>query len=184
MSRRCRKAAAAAAALLLGPALPPAAAYPEGAPWGAANPDARESCGSCHYGYEPVRNSAALSIAGLPGEPIAGERYRLTIRFAPGEAAVAGFQLIAAAPEGAEAGSLESDAAGIETAGDAARSTEPLAVDPEVAWQVTWRAPDELPRMITFYIAASAANDDLSPFGDRIHYRSVTTGGGEPADAK
>lgn len=169
---------------MLGPAGPPAAAYPEGAPWGAANPDARESCGTCHYDYEPVRDSAALSIAGLPGEPVKGERYRLTIRFAPGEAAVAGFQLIAAAPEGAAAGSLESDAAGIETAGAAARSSEAVAVDPDAAWEVTWRTPDELPGMITFYIAASAANDDLSPFGDRIHYRSVTTGGSESGNAK
>lgn len=170
--------------MLLGLAGPPAAAYPEGAPWGAANPDARESCGSCHYGYEPVRDSAAISIDGLPDRPVTGERYRLTIRFAPEEAAVAGFQLIAAAPEGAEAGRLESEAAGIEAAGDAARSTEPVAVDPDAAWEVTWRAPDRLPRMITFYLAASAANDDLSPFGDRIHYRSVTTCIDESAEAK
>jgi len=33
------------------------------------------------------------------------------------------------------------------------------------------RSPDTMPSPVTFYLAASAANDDGSPFGDRIHYR-------------
>ena len=45
-----------------------ASAFPEGAPWGAANPDAEGNCSSCHFDYDAIRDSPALILDGcLPG---------------------------------------------------------------------------------------------------------------------
>lgn len=146
-----------------------ALAYPEGAPWGAANPDARESCASCHYDYEPVHDSSALGIEGLPAVVAPGERYDLVIRIAGVDAAIAGFQLLAT-PEG-EVGSFDSADDAIESIGPASRSIAPADGVDGLSWSVTWRAPKAGCSPIRFYLAAAAANDDQSPFGDTIHYR-------------
>ena len=159
-------AALSAAAVFFTTAL----AYPEGAPWGAANPQADESCSSCHFGGEPVMNSAALTIAGLPPDGEAGQSYPLTITFAHPDAVVSGFQLIAAG-NGTAAGTFTSDEEDIETVGEAARSTVARKAAGTWTWQLVWHAPDPFVLPLVFYVAASVANDDLSPFGDTIHYR-------------
>jgi len=161
--------AAALAALALGVAATAAFAYPEGAPWGAANPAADESCGYCHFGYEPVPDSAALAIEGLPETARPGERYSLVVRFTDDEAAVSGFQLLASAGHG-DAGRFGTDTPGIETVGAASRSTTTRTPDEGFEWPLWWRAPATGGDII-LYLAASSANDDQSPFGDRIHYR-------------
>lgn len=144
-------------------------AYPEGAPWGAANPDAQDTCASCHYDYEPVRNSAALEILGLPETARAGREYLLEVRFAPPAARISGFQLVAAAGD-ADAGAFRSADAAVEAIGSAGRSTSPVAVRQAASWKLRWLAPAS-PASVRLYLAASAANDDQSPFGDTIHYR-------------
>lgn len=146
-----------------------AGAYPEGAPWGAANPEADESCDSCHYYYDPVHASAALTVDGLPASAIAGQEYRLTVRFSNDDAASSGFQLMAdgAEPQG---GTFRSEDVDIESIGSAVRSTATrLRVD-GLEWTLWWRAPDATDTL-RFFVAASSANDDQSPFGDTIHYR-------------
>ena len=120
-------------------------------------------------------NSPALIISGLPEAPAAGVAYPLSIEFAHPDAAVSGFQLIVAA-KGASAGSFQSDQEDIEFVGEAVRSTVARKVDGNVAWNVTWLAPDVISLPLVFYLAASASNDDLSPFGDTIHYRSYEIG--------
>ena len=37
-----------------------------------------------------------------------------------------------------------------------------------------WTAPDLPDKKVTFNLAVTGANDDGSPFGDRIHFRSFT----------
>lgn len=148
-------------------------AYPEGAPWGAANPDASESCGSCHYDYTPQPDSSALSIAGLPRSVAPGQEYEFIVRFADDAAIVSGFQLLASAGD-ADAGVFRADSDAIEAIGAASRSTKPLKSDGCVSWRLSWRAPEAIDEPIVLYLAASAANDDQSPFGDTIHYRSFT----------
>lgn len=150
-----------------------ALAYPEGAPWGAANPDASESCGSCHYDYRPQRDSSALSIAGLPRSVTPGQDYEFVVRFADDAAIVSGFQLLASAGD-ADAGVFRAESDAIEAIGAASRSTKLSKSDGCVSWRLSWRAPDRVEQPIVLYLAASSANDDQSPFGDTIHYRSFT----------
>lgn len=150
---------------------PVASAYPEGAPWGASDPDAAESCESCHFDYEPVRASHALSIAGLPDKAEPGKTYVLTVRFDESGAVVAGFQMIAKAVDDA-AGKFESTQPNIEYFGAAVRSTAPLANEGVVEWKLTWTAPDAAGGVVTVFLAAMRANDDGSPFGDQAHFRS------------
>ena len=149
-------------------------AYPEGAPWGAADPDAREPCASCHYDYDPVHESPALSIEGLPDVWTAGERYELLIRFAPVGATVSGFQLLAAAEDGA--GRFLTGSANVESIGAASRSTQPQDSRNGASWSVTWQAPRDGCSPVRLYLAASAANDDQSPLGDTVHYRKFIVG--------
>lgn len=148
-----------------------ALAFPDGAPWGAANPAAEQHCATCHFGSEPIRDSGALRIVGLPAQAMAGEIYHLQVVFDDPQVVTAGFQLIADA-QGQEAGTFASQETGIEFIGAAIRSTVTTKTEKGISWSVDWRAPVDLASPITFYLAASAANDDGSPFGDTIHYRS------------
>ena len=154
-----------------------ARAFPDGAPWGAANPGAEQHCASCHFEADAVRDSAALVIDGLPKTPEPGANYVLKIVFKDPHIVTAGFQLIAHAGE-VQAGTFASSDDDIEFIGAAIRSTAPLYNDEGVSWAVEWHAPGEITLPIVFYVAASAANDDGSPFGDTIHYRSYSL----PAD--
>ena len=162
-------------ALLLGmtalAAAPVASAYPEGAPWGASDPDAAENCESCHFDYEPVLASHALSIAGLPDRAEPGKTYVLKVRFDEPGAVIAGFQMIAKAVEDA-AGKFESTQPDIEYFGAAIRSTAPLTNEGVVEWELTWTAPNTDGGVVTVFLAAMRANDDGSPFGDQAHFRS------------
>lgn len=140
-------------------------AYPDASPWGAANPAADESCGSCHYDYEPVRDSDAVELAGLPSAASPGRTYEVRVRMTGTDAAVCGFQLVATA------GAFAVDGGALEAAETAIRSTRAVANDGVVEWTFSWRAPEQSDGDIGMYLAVSAANDDQSPFGDTIHYR-------------
>lgn len=147
-----------------------ASAFPEGAPWGAADPDSVDSCSICHFDDDAVRDSAALSIVGLPEQPLPGESYELTIRFDEPDALIAGFQMLA---KGAEpAGAFAALSTDIEYVGSAIRSTDPSANNGTVTWRLTWTAPVVPGVEVTLFLAVMGANDDGSPFGDRVHFRS------------
>ncbi len=147
-------------------------AYPEGAPWGAANPDADEHCASCHWEVEPQTDSAALAVSGLPERPEPGGRYELVISFDNAGSAT-GFQMLAWT-DGASAGRFSTDATNTEALGAAVRSTAIVEQSGAVRWTVAWHAPDGIETPIVLHVAASAANHDQSPFGDVIHYRTYT----------
>ena len=147
-----------------------ALAFPEGAPWGAADPTAEQSCASCHFGIDPVRDSQALTISGLPQVPRPGFSYNLEVKFQDPDIVVAGFQLLARSAEHS-AGTFVSGAADVEVIETAVRSTAPISGNDSVSWLVGWRAPDVVAGPIDFYAAALSANDDGSPFGDTIHFR-------------
>lgn len=153
-----------------------AGAYPEGAPWGAAHPDAEEACADCHYDYEPELESKALSLEGLPARAVPGRRYALELRFDAPDAAVSGFQLLTTA------GRLESAAADIETRADASRSVAARRSEDGFTWALVWVAPEIEGTTVTLFVAASSANDDQSPFGDRIHYRRIDVDVGAAAE--
>ncbi len=146
-----------------------ALAYPEGAPWGAARPDAEESCASCHYDFEPILDSAALSIDGLPEAAVPGKIYTLIIRLTASDAAVAGFQLLATSS--GKSGSFRSLDGAIEVIGPASRSVAPVVAREAATWRLLWQAPERGNDDVLMYLAISAANDDQSPLGDVVHYR-------------
>ncbi|MEL6446425.1 MAG: choice-of-anchor V domain-containing protein [Pseudomonadota bacterium] len=151
-------------------------AYPEGSPWGAADPTADEHCASCHWERQPVMASRALDLDGLPKRIAAGQAYVLTVTLTGTDAAVSGFQLIASA-EGQPAGLFESGDRDVESAaiGAQIRSTATRPTTGDMArWRLVWRAPAKLDGPVIFHAAASAANDDGSPFGDQIHYREFS----------
>lgn len=148
-----------------------AGAFSDGAPWGAADPAAAQHCASCHFGAEPARDSEAITLEGLPASAVPGRSYGLEILFEDPQMAVAGFQLLARA-KNADAGMFSSKEGGVESGGSAIRSTAKRENENGVSWSVQWRAPDDPASPITFFLAASAADDDGSPIGDRIHYRS------------
>lgn len=146
-----------------------AVALPDGAPWGSANPQASEHCGSCHFGYDAETDSAALRISGIPALATPGKTYELEIGFSDPAAVVAGFQLLATA------GEFAATAEHIEYLGAAVRSTRSFGGDGAFSWTVSWTAPESPGAQITIYVAAVGGNDDLSPFGDRAYFRSFET---------
>ena len=169
MIRIGRVAAALGAATLVSVAF----AYPEGAPWGAARPDAVESCATCHFDYDAVADSTAIAVSGLPEQPRAGATYPLTVVFEVPEAATAGFQVLAIS-EGGDSGSFTAGATDMETGTGAIRSTHPSIVDGGATWTFDWTAPERPGAVIQFYIAVMASNDDGSPFGDQVHFLSLS----------
>jgi len=148
-------------------------AFPDGAPWGAANPAATDHCANCHFDNDPVHDSKALSVEGLEDVMEPGNDYPLTIVLADTNAVTAGFQLIASA-DGQPVGLFTSAESNTETAGAAIRSTAPVPSEGIVRWTLNWHAPETGKQPIVFYAAATAANLDGSPFGDLIHYRAYT----------
>ncbi len=140
-------------------------AYPDASPWGSANPAADETCSSCHYDYDPVRDSAAVEIIGLPETASPGNTDEIGVRIASVEAAVSGFQLLATV--GAFAANDET----LEAVGTAVRSTRTATNDGAVEWTFSWQTPERMDEAVKMYLAVSASNNDQSPFGDTIHYR-------------
>jgi len=148
-----------------------ARAFPDGAPWGAANPAAEQDCAACHFGTEPILASDNLAISGLPKKLEAGVIYDLTITFESPDIVIAGFQLIARAAE-QDVGTFTASADNIEFIGSSIRSITPLRTSGRAVWKIQWHAPEKTGGPIEFFVAASAANDDGSPFGDTIHFRT------------
>lgn len=150
-------------------------AFPEGAPWGAADPTVRDHCASCHWERPERMQSSQLQLSGLPKRLQAGETYALSVTLSDKKMRISGFQLLADA-NGQTAGEFISRDANVETAlvGTAIRSVQPVnALAGRVRWKLQWRAPSTLNSPVTFTLAAAAANDDGSPFGDVIHYKTI-----------
>jgi hypothetical protein len=133
-----------------------------------------EACHRCHFDEDPVTDSPALHLEGVSAPIAPGARYDLALKFEPGDAAAAGFLMIARAvistageDETAPLGVFEAIGEGVEANGAAVRSTTSSAAD--MTWRAAWIAPETLDGPVVFDVVANAANDDLSPFGDVIH---------------
>lgn len=150
----------------------PAHAYPEGAPWGAANPLAAENCSTCHFDAEPQMDSPELDVTGLPHRVTPGEVYALELVLTDATVVTAGFQVVIASD--GDTGWFSATDKSVEAEGAAVRSNEPASPsnDEPVSWSFVWHASTTLALPAQFYAAATAANDDGSPLGDTIHYRT------------
>ena len=144
----------------------PAHANSNGAPWGAADPDTFQSCAACHFDREPIGRSPSLMLTGLPEYAAPGEAYELTLRFDMDGAPNAGFLL------SASTGAFEAVDEFLEVQGNEVRSTQSsVPTSGSVLWRFLWRAAKSNDETVIFRAAANAANDDQSPFGDKIHFR-------------
>lgn len=142
-------------------------AYPNGAPWGSANPAVEPNCSSCHFDGEAVAASTALTISGLPQTLTGGEHYEIKLHFNRPTDGPTGFLV------SASAGAFSTDKPDLETLGQEIRSISPSHAA-AAEWKFNWKAPESQLQSgpVIFYIGVNAANDDASPFGDEIHFRT------------
>ena len=112
----------------------PVFAYPEGAPWDAADVNSADSCNSCHFDQEPVRASDSISIL-FPERIDADGENLLRVIVDADVSAVVGFLLQS------EAGTFTGEE-GVEVLEGQVRSTHPSRPqEGRVVWHIRWRAP-------------------------------------------
>jgi hypothetical protein len=158
-------------------------AYRDGAPPGHTGGFGEPTCGACHFGAAPD----GLGRAGIdaPARYASGETYEITVSVRHPELAAAGFQLTARFAAGEVAGeqagrltpsddrtAVTTSADGIMYAGHTDAGTAPSTAG-EGRWSLLWTAP-VAHQDVVFHLAANAANDDDSDFGDRIHVAERT----------
>ncbi|MEM9172697.1 MAG: choice-of-anchor V domain-containing protein [Pseudomonadota bacterium] len=156
-------------------------AYPEGAPWGAADPTSDEHCASCHWEQDAVMASERVQVTGWPDHYAAGRRYAITVRLIEIDGAISGFQALLNSTD-ATSGRLMLPASPppamtpleISPTGRGVRSISPQPLK-DLIWSFDWQAPEQPNQCISLNVAISAANGDESPFGDVIHYRQLTS---------
>lgn len=167
------------AALLV--AMPLAAAYVDGPPPARTGGFGEPTCVECHMGFEPDPPGGSVSIEGIPDRYVPGRRYRVTVRVEHPGARAAGFQLAARFADGpwagVSAGTLApldgrvrivvSDTTGVAYAQHTRAGTRTVE-DGAAVWRFAWTAPCAA-APATFHVAANAADDDASEFGDRIY---------------
>lgn len=182
-------AGALAAALLAAAAPPPKAAYLDGPPAAHAGGFGDDTCHACHFENDLDDPGGSLELDGLPETFDPAATYRITVSLERSGMGRAGFQLAARISEGDAAGSpagtllaLDGDERVQVAVGPDgmfyAQHTEPgttLAGPESTSWTIEWRPPAVDGTAVIFHVAANAANDDASEFGDFIYTASATT---------
>ena len=181
--------AGALTSALLFAAPPPEAAYVDGPPPAHMGGFGGETCHACHFENELDAPGGSLTLGGVPETFDPSETYRITVSLKRPGMGRAGFQLAARASEGDGAG--ESAGALQTMAGDGrvqivaapdggtyaqhtARGTALTGAE-TTSWAFEWRPLAVDAAAVTFHVAANAANDDASEFGDFIYTASATT---------
>jgi hypothetical protein len=165
-------------ALLVGAGL-----YKDGPPPAHTGGFGEPTCRECHADADLNAYGGTLLLGGVPPTYEPGRSYDLAVTLRRAGMLRAGFQLAARFAEGERAGTqagslepadqrakvlrdstsgvlyLEHTFAGTTIAGDSAR------------WRLRWTAPGDARGAVVFHLAANAANDDDSPFGDFIYAR-------------
>lgn len=141
------------------------------------------TCTECHMGSGDD-GGASVVVEGLPAAWIPGTAYRLVIAVTAPELRRGGFQLAARfAADGTQAGTLEvadgrgrttmPEPDGVQYAHHLYDGTAPTAAG-VARWTIVWTAPAQGTGAVAFHVAANAANDDNSEFGDRIVTAAAT----------
>lgn len=177
MIRAALPLAAALAAGTLG------SVYRTGPPPGHTGAFGEPDCGVCHFDADRDTDAGALTILApatyRPGDPV-----ELRVELRDPELAAAGFQLttrfVDGPAAGRQAGSLEP--ASVRTRVEAGEAGVSYASHTDIGarhdgpgpatWTVRWRAPTD-GGAVAVDVAAQAANDDDSEFGERL-YRADT----------
>jgi len=136
------------------------------------------TCQACHFGAAVNAGDGTLTVDGLPEAVQAGERYRLTVTLAAAMER-SGFMLAVRHLDGRQAGTL----APVDTARVSVGTPDSTAVQyahhtlagttvpgsERTTWTVQWTAPAVPGDSVVVHVAANAANDDASAFGDDVY---------------
>lgn len=180
MTRRALAAALAAGATVAW-ALPD---YREGPPTGHTGGFGEPLCAECHFGAPLNDDAGSLGLDAPPAfQP--GQAYRLVVRLQRPDLAAGGFQLAVRFADGGRAGEQAGAlhavdrrvAVTVDPAGGVAYAHQTgagagAAGGGATAWAVRWTAPDTAADVV-IHVAANAANDDASEFGDFIYADSA-----------
>ena len=186
---------AAAPALLAGAAVLAQGRYVTGPPPGHTGGFGEPTCYACHYDAEPNTGPGSLALRGLEAGYQPGATRRITVELASPGMRRGGFELavrFASGPAaGQQAGTLRAldervavtDSAGVQYAHHVEVGSDLVAPD-TARWVLAWTAPEDGGDVVVFHMAANAANDDLSPFGDLIFTDSVRVPAAGPRPAQ
>ena len=165
--------------------------YSDGPPPAHTGGFGEPTCHRCH-GDQHLNQAETVLFVELPEQYEPGTSYRVTIRLGRAGMKAAGFQVSARIADGDLAGnqaghfeSLQEDVRIVSSETPAVEYASHTRVkkpkgDGEARWVLEWLAPDHVGPVV-FHVAANAANDDDSEFGDHIvtsHFISVPTGQG------
>ena len=167
----------------------PEAAYLEGPPPAHAGGFGGDTCHACHFENDLDAPGGSLTLSGVPDTFDPSATYRITVSLERPGMGRAGFQLAARIGEGdgagGPAGALQAlggdERVQAVTAADGVtyvQHTEPgtaLTGPGTASWTVEWRPAAGDAASVVFHVAANAANDDASEFGDFIYTAVATT---------
>jgi hypothetical protein len=145
------------------------------------------TCHACHFDNPLSSFSASLTVS-APDRYASGEDYIMAVRLVNAEMRNAGFQLSTRFKDsGLQAGVLRPLDARTEVARDDSRSLDYLQHNREgqmlngrneTVWHFQWEAPrGSIP--VVIHVAANAANQDDSEFGDFIHTTAILIAGAD-----
>ena len=152
--------------------------YAEHPPLGHTGGFGEPTCHACHFGGEVNGGGGALTVEGLPDSVRPGRSYALAVTLTA-EMKRSGFMLSVREPDGSQTGRLTP----LDTAGVAVGSPDTSTVQyahhtldgtvlsgpNRATWSVRWEAPDAAGDTVLVHVAANAANDDASEFGDDVY---------------
>jgi len=145
------------------------------------------TCYACHMESGPNTGEGTLVLRGLDGVYKPGTAHRIAVELTSPQMRRGGFQLAVRFAEGPAAGkqagtlravdegvAVTTDSTGIQYAHHLETGTE-LVAPGTARWTLEWTAPPDGAEgdVVVFHIAANAADDDASPFGDLIFTDSV-----------
>jgi len=178
---------AAVPAILLTAAVLAHAHYVTGPPPAHTGGFGEPTCYACHMEAAPNTGTGALVLRGLDGVYEPGAAHRLMVELTSPGMRRGGFQLAVRFAEGSAAGkqagtlravdervAITTATTGVQYAHHLEVGTDLVAPD-TARWILEWTAPPQGvgDDVVVFHIAANAADDDLSPFGDLIFTDSV-----------
>lgn len=144
------------------------------------------TCRACHFDADLNEAPGAVALRGLPETLDGGTgAVDVTVELRRPGTSRGGFQLSARYADGPEAGS---QAGGFEVDGRTAEVTREgdvayvhhgpdgteAATPGTLRWRIRWLPPERPRGAVAFHVAANAADDDASEFGDHIYTDRVT----------
>lgn len=157
--------------------------YPDHVPGAYTGGFGEQTCYSCHFSYDVNDPAGSLKVEGLNGAYEPGEAYDITVSVQHEDIGIGGFQMTARFEDGSQAGTFDwpddritetpQTSETIQYIQHSVSGTSSTSED-TVSWSFVWNAPENHTGPVFFNIAANAANDDFSEFGDRIYVKEIT----------